>query len=87
MFFANVWVPFGFPTSIISYRDSHFLGKFWSHLWDLMGTKINKSTNFHPQIDGQIKVVNIKMVHLLQGYCTKCPKLWDEKLPYVLLDY
>jgi hypothetical protein len=32
MFFANVWVHFGLTTSIISSRDSRFLGKFWSHL-------------------------------------------------------
>jgi hypothetical protein len=83
MFFANVWVHFGLPTSIISDRDSHFLGKFWSHLWELMDTKLKKSTTFHPQIDGQTKVVNKTVVHLLRGYCNKHPKLWDEKLPYV----
>lgn len=26
--FLNVWVHFGFPNSIFSYRDSRFLGKF-----------------------------------------------------------
>jgi hypothetical protein len=83
MFFANVWVHFGLPTSIISDRDSHFLGKFWSHLWELMDTKLKKSTTFHPQTDGQTEVVNRTMVHLLRGYCNKHPKLWDEQLPYV----
>jgi hypothetical protein len=52
MFFSNVWVHFGLPTSIISYRDSHFLGNFWSHLWELMDTKLNKITYFHLQTDG-----------------------------------
>jgi hypothetical protein len=28
MFFANVWVHFGLPTSIISDRDSHFWESF-----------------------------------------------------------
>jgi hypothetical protein len=53
MFFANVWVNFGFPTSIISDGDSYFLGKIWSCLWELMGTKLKKRTDFHPRIDGQ----------------------------------
>ena len=29
LFFQNVWVHFRLPTSIISYQDSCFLGKFW----------------------------------------------------------
>jgi hypothetical protein len=53
MFFANVWAHFGLPTSIISYQDSRFWGKFWSHLWDLMDTKLKKSTTFHVQTDGK----------------------------------
>jgi hypothetical protein len=65
MLFANVWVHFGLPTSIISDRDSRFLGKFWSHLWELMDTKLKKSTTFHPWKNGQTKVVNIIVVHLL----------------------
>jgi hypothetical protein len=44
MLFANVWVHFGLPTSIISDRDSQFLGKFWSRLWKLMDTKLKEST-------------------------------------------
>jgi hypothetical protein len=28
MFFENVWVHFGLPTSIVSGRDSRFMGKF-----------------------------------------------------------
>ena len=83
MLFANVWVHFGISTHIISDRDSHFLGNFWSHLWELMDTKLKKSTTFHPRIDGQTKMVNRTMGHLLQGYCRKNPKLWNEKLPYV----
>jgi hypothetical protein len=47
MFFANVWVHFGFHTFIILDIDSRFLGKFWSNLWELMDTKLKKSTTFH----------------------------------------
>jgi hypothetical protein len=81
IFFANVWVHFGLPTSII--RGSHFLGNFLSHLWELMDTKLKNSTNFHPQIEGQTEVVNIIVVHLIRGYYSKHPKLWDEKFPYI----
>jgi hypothetical protein len=78
MFFANILFPFGLHRFIISDRDSRFLGMFWSSLWELMDTKLKKSTTFHPQTDGQIEVVNRTMVHLLRGYSNKHPTLWDE---------
>jgi hypothetical protein len=83
MFFQNVWVHFGLPKSIISDRDSRFVGSFWSSLWALMDTKHKKSTAFHPQTDGQTEVVNRTVVHLLHAYCSKHPKLWDEHLHYI----
>jgi hypothetical protein len=49
----------------------------------MMDTKLKRSTAFHPQTDGQTKVVNKTMVLLLQGYCSKHPKLWDAYMPYV----
>jgi hypothetical protein len=48
MFFENVWVHFRLPTSIVSDRDSRFMGKFWSSLWELMDTRLKKSTTIHP---------------------------------------
>jgi hypothetical protein len=58
MFFQNVWVHFGLPKSIISDRDSRFVGSFWLSLWALMDTKLKKRTSFHSQTDGQTEVVN-----------------------------
>jgi hypothetical protein len=48
-----------------------------------MDTKLKRITAFHPQTDGQTKVVNRTMVLFLRGYCSKHPKLWDEEIPYV----
>jgi hypothetical protein len=48
-----------------------------------MDTKLKRSTAFHPQTDGQTKVVNITVLLFLRGYCSKHPKLWDEHIPYV----
>ena len=87
LFFQNVWVYFGLPTSIITDRDSHFLGKFCSSLWQLMDTTLEKITTFHPQTDEQTEMVNQTDVHFLRGYCDKHPKLWDEQLHYVKHSY
>jgi hypothetical protein len=48
-----------------------------------MDTKMKKSTTFHPQTNGQTEVVNRTVVHLLRGYCSKHPNLWDEYLHYI----
>ena len=40
-------------------------------------------TTFHPQTDGETEVENIKIVHLLQRYCGKHPKIWDENWHYI----
>lgn len=83
LFFQNVWVHFGLPTSSVFDRDSQFVGKFWSSLWEIMDTILKKSITFHPQTDGQIKVVNKTVIQLLIGYCRIHPKLCDEHLSYV----
>lgn len=83
LYFQHAWVHYGLPTSIFSDRDSRFVGNFWSNLWKMMDTKLKKSTDFHPQADGQTEVLNVTIVHLLRGYFSKHPKLWDEKLHYI----
>jgi hypothetical protein len=83
IFFQHVWVHLGFPKSIISDRHSRFIGNFWSILWELMDTKLKKSTTFHPQTDGKTKVVNRTLMHILRGYCNKHPKLCDGHLQYI----
>ena len=53
LFFQHVWVHFRLPTSIVSDRDTRFVGKFWLSLWELMDTKLKKSRTLHPQTNGQ----------------------------------
>jgi len=53
LFFELVWIHFGIPKSVISDRDNNFLSTFWSSLWSMLGTKLNKSTTFYPQNDVQ----------------------------------
>jgi hypothetical protein len=87
LFFERVWAHFGIPQTIISARKSRFVHTFSSSLWSLLDTKLTKSTAFHPQIDGQTKVVNRMIVHILRMYNSKHLHTWDESLPYVQHNY
>ena len=43
----------GVPLSIISDRGTQFTSKFWRILHAELGTRLDLSTAFHPQTDGQ----------------------------------
>ena len=43
----------GIPISIISNRDPRYTSRFWENLQKALGTRLNFSTAFHPQTDGQ----------------------------------
>jgi hypothetical protein len=83
IFIEQVWLHFGIPQTIVSDQDSKFLSTFWSSLWSLLDTKLNKSTIFHPQTYGQTEVVNQMIMHILFMYNSKNPCIWDESIPYV----
>ncbi|GJY29712.1 putative reverse transcriptase domain-containing protein [Tanacetum coccineum] len=41
------------PISIISDCDSHFTSRFWQSMQEALGTRLDISTAYHPQTDGQ----------------------------------
>ena len=64
MFFRDVFRLHGLPKTIVSDRDSHFMGGFWQELFRLVGTELTPSTSYHTQTDGQTEIVN----KWLEGY-------------------
>ena len=57
-FLKEIWRLHGLPESIISDRDTRFTSKFWMRLMQLLQVKLNVSTAFHPETDGQTERVN-----------------------------
>jgi hypothetical protein len=45
------------PHSIVYDRNSNFTSNFWQELFKIQGTKLHLNTTYHPQTDGQTKVV------------------------------
>jgi hypothetical protein len=68
MFFANVVKIFGLPEDIMSNRDLRFTGRFWTTLFNMIGSDLKFSTGYHPQIDGQTERVNAMLEDYLRHH-------------------
>ena len=63
----------GIPLSIVSDRDPQFTSRFWKKLQSAMGTRLNFSTAFHPQTNGQSEIVIQVLEDMLRGCVLNFP--------------
>lgn len=70
------------PRSIISDRDPVFLSNFWEAFFKAQGTKLNKSTAYHPQSDGQTESLNKVLEQYLRCVIGDKPTSWLTALPW-----
>ena len=82
VFFDNIVWLHGFPCSIVSDRDPMFTSNFWSELFRLAGVKLQLSSAFHPQTDGQSEVTNLIIVMYLRCLAGDRPRSWLQWLPW-----
>ena len=77
----------GIPISIISDRDPRFTSRFWGKLKEALGTRLNFSTAFHPQTDGQSERVIQIMEDMLRSCVIDYEGSWDRHIPLVEFVY
>jgi transposase InsO family protein len=77
----------GVPKKIMSDSGSQFTSKFWEKHHESMDTKLNFSSAYHPQIDGQTKRTNQILQDMLRACALKYEKSWDKSLPYAEFSY
>jgi transposase InsO family protein len=77
----------GIPRKIVSDRGTQFTSKFWISLQQAMGTKLDFSTAYHPQSDGQTERVNKVLEDLLRACVLTFDKSLESSLPYAEFSY
>ena len=63
--------------------ETHFIGRFCTTLFGLLGSQLKFSTANHRQIDGQIERINAMLEDYLRHYVTVSQKNWVDLLDLV----
>jgi transposase InsO family protein len=77
----------GVPKKIISDGGTQFTSRFWKRLHESMDTKLNFSSAYHRQTDGQMERTNQVLEDMLKACALKHGRSWDKSLPYVEFSY
>ncbi|GKC11938.1 putative reverse transcriptase domain-containing protein [Tanacetum coccineum] len=77
----------GVPVSIISDRDGRFTSHCWQSVQKALGTRLDMSTAYHPQIDGQSERTIQTLEDMLRACVIDFGGSWDVHLPLAELSY
>nr|GEV57852.1 putative reverse transcriptase domain-containing protein [Tanacetum cinerariifolium] len=75
------------PVSIISDRDNYFTPRFWKSLQKALGTRLDLSTAYHPETDGQSERTIQTLEDMLRACAMDFGKNWDTHIPLVEFSY
>jgi hypothetical protein len=85
LYMARIVCLHGVSKKIISDRGSQFTSRFWKSLHE--NTKLNFSSAYHPQTDGQIERTTQVLEDMLRACALKHGGSWDKSIPYVEFSY
>ena len=75
------------PVSIVSDRNLRFVSRFWQKMQESLGTKLNFSTTYHPQTDGQSKRIIQTLKEMLRSCIVDFGENWSQYLTLVEFAY
>ncbi|KAF5798046.1 putative nucleotidyltransferase, Ribonuclease H [Helianthus annuus] len=77
----------GVPTSIISDRDARFTSELWQAMHKAFGSRLDMSTAYHPQTDGQSERTIQTLEDMLRACVIDFGNGWEKDLPLVEFSY
>ena len=87
MYLDSIVALHGVPVSIVSDRRPQFTSRFWQKLQEALGTKLDFSTAFHPQTDGQSERTIQTLEDMLRMCVMDFGGSWEKYLPLVEFAY
>jgi transposase InsO family protein len=82
LYMSRIVCLHGVPKKIVSDQGTQFTSRFWKRLHESMDTKLNFSSAYHPQTDGQTERTNQVLEDMLRACALKHGRSWDKSLPY-----
>ena len=70
----------GVPNRIVSDRGTQFTSRFWKKLHESMDTRLNFSSAYHLETDGQIERTNQILEDMLRACALKGGQSWEKDL-------
>ncbi|GJS84699.1 putative reverse transcriptase domain-containing protein [Tanacetum coccineum] len=87
LYLKEVVSKHGVPVSIISDCNRKFTSHFWKSLNKALGTRLDMSTTYHPETDGQSERTIQMLEDMLRACVLDFGKGWDKHLPLVEFSY
>ncbi|MBW0468125.1 hypothetical protein O181_007840 [Austropuccinia psidii MF-1] len=79
LFWSNIIATCGVPKIIMSFRDPKFTSEFGTNFYDMLGSKIEFSTAYHPQRDGLAG----RMIQTMEDFITR---FWKALVEVILTE-
>jgi hypothetical protein len=77
----------GVPKTIISDQAAQFIARFWEQLQSALGTKLIRSSAYHPQTDGKIERANQILEDMLRACIIHYGTSWNKCLALAEFSY
>ena len=87
MYIDEIVSKHGVPLSIVSDRDTRYVSSFWKSLQRALGTRVNLSTAYHPQTDGQSERTIQTLEDMLRACVLEYGGAWDDHLKLIEFSY
>ncbi|GJV27518.1 putative reverse transcriptase domain-containing protein [Tanacetum coccineum] len=87
LYLKEVVTRHGIPVSIICDRDPQFMSNFWKSFQKALGTRLDMSTAYHPETDGQSERTIQTLEDLLRACVINFGNGWEGHLPLIEFSY